>query len=105
MATGEGDSSLENQSATGIIEQRLARGCRLKETGFFACMIDSHLHSRNNFGCTPHVGFHPILGHALRLNKPYLRAEPTLAMRQELFQLTEGRTRAGAAWMNEHHQF
>ena len=104
MAASQGDASLENQAASGIIEKRLARGGRMKEAGFFAVMVDSNLHSRNGCSCLPQVSFHPSFGHALRLDEPYLSREQSLAVRHELFQLSKSRAGAGAAGMKEKHQ-
>jgi len=47
MAAGEGDAAVKNEQASGIIEQRQARGGRLKTAGFLAVKIDIHLHSWN----------------------------------------------------------
>ena len=104
MAATKGDAALENQPALGIIEQCLARGDRLKKAGFFACMIDIHLHSWDRSCSMPQVGFHPFVLHALRLDEPNLSTELSLAVCHELFQLAEGRAGAGAAWMQKHHQ-
>ena len=104
MAAGKGDASLKNQAASGIVEQGLARGDRLKAAGFFAVVIDSNLNSWNGCRSMPQVGFHPIFGHALRLDEPYLSSEQSVAVRHKLFQFSESRTRAGAARMKEHDQ-
>ncbi len=104
MAASKGDAPLKNEPAFGIIEKSLARGDRLKTASFFTCVIDIYLHSRNG-GCSmPKVCFHPVFAHSLRLDKPYLRTELSLTVCHELFQFSEGRTGARAAWMQKHHE-
>ncbi len=105
MATGDCDPPLKNQPSPGIIEQRLARGDCLKAAGYFALMIDIHLHSRNGSRSMPKIGFHPLFAHALRLNKPHLRTQQSLAVSHELLQFTKSGARAGTAWVQKHHQF